>query len=268
MRTLAELSSLRGRVALVAGGAGHIGRAAVDALAELGATVVVVDVDEAAVEEAVGPRPGGPDPQQVRGLVVDLTDDGAVAALPARVVEGSGRLDVVVHAAAFTGDSRLAGWTSPFGEQSLATWRSSMDVNLGSAFALAQASAPHLRRAGGGSMVLVSSIYGLVGPDLRLYEGTDMGNPAAYAAAKGGVVALARWLATVLAPDIRVNSISPGGVARGQPAPFVARYVDRTPLGRMATEEDLKGAVAFLASDLSSYVTGHDLVVDGGWTAW
>ena len=95
-----------------------------------------------------------------------------------------------------------------------------------------------------------------------------MGNPAAYAASKGGMVQMTRWLATVLAPDIRVNCISPGGVARGQPESFVTRYVQRTPLKRMATEEDFKGAIAYLASDLSAYVTGENLLVDGGWTVW
>ena len=101
-----------------------------------------------------------------------------------------------------------------------------------------------------------------------LYEGTAMGNPAAYGVSKGGLLQLMRYLSTVCAPKIRVNAISPGGVWRQQPEIFVERYVARTPLGRMAVEEDLKGAVAFLTSDLSSYVTGHNLVVDGGWTAW
>ena len=108
----------------------------------------------------------------------------------------------------------------------------------------------------------------MVGPDMRLYENTPVGNPAAYAASKGGLLQLTRWLATVLAPDVRVNAITPGGVWRDQPTEFYERYVGSTPLRRMATEEDLKGAVAYLASDLSAYVTGHNLVVDGGWTAW
>ena len=114
----------------------------------------------------------------------------------------------------------------------------------------------------------VASIYGLVGPDWRLYEGTEIGNPAAYSASKGGLLQLTRWLATTLAPDVRVNSITPGGVFRDTPEPFLSRYLSRTPLGRMATEEDFKGAIAYLASDLSAYVTGQNLVVDGGWTAW
>jgi NAD(P)-dependent dehydrogenase (short-subunit alcohol dehydrogenase family) len=103
---------------------------------------------------------------------------------------------------------------------------------------------------------------------MGLYEGTTLGNPAAYAASKGGIVQFTRYLATVLAPAIRVNCISPGGVMRGHTDPFLSRYLKRTPMGRMATEEDLKGAAVYLASDLSSYVTGVNLMVDGGFTAW
>ena len=117
-------------------------------------------------------------------------------------------------------------------------------------------------------VINVISIYGMVGPNMGLYAGTSMGNPAAYAASKGGLLQFTRWLASVLAPHVRVNSITPGGVSRNQAPAFVERYQLLTPLGRLATEEDFKGAVAFLASDLSAYVTGHNLVVDGGWTVW
>jgi NAD(P)-dependent dehydrogenase (short-subunit alcohol dehydrogenase family) len=103
---------------------------------------------------------------------------------------------------------------------------------------------------------------------MALYEATEMGNPAAYAASKGGLIQLTRWLATVLAPDIRVNTLTPGGIARNQPEIFTERYIRRTPLQRMAVEEDFKGAALYLASDLSSYVTGQNLIVDGGWTVW
>ena len=132
---------------------------------------------------------------------------------------------------------------------------------------LAQASADALAASGHGSVVNISSIYGLVGPNTGLYEDTSLGNPAAYSASKGGLLQLTRWLATVLAPDVRVNAITPGGIRRDQPQAFHDRYVANTPMRRMATEEDLKGAIAYLASDLSAYVTGHNLVVDGGWTA-
>lgn len=111
-------------------------------------------------------------------------------------------------------------------------------------------------------------MYGHVGPDMRLYAGTTMANPVGYGASKGGLLQLTRYLSTLLAPHVRVNAISPGGIWRGQPDAFHEQYRQRTPMGRMATEEDMKGAVAYLASDLSAFVTGHDLVVDGGWTAW
>ena len=133
---------------------------------------------------------------------------------------------------------------------------------------LVQAAAGDLRASGHGSVINISSIYGLAGPDWRLYEGTDLGNPAAYAASKGGLIQATRWLATTLAPQVRVNAIAPGGVFRDTPEPFLSRYVARTPLARMAREEDFKGAVAYLASDLSAYMTGQCLTVDGGWTVW
>src|SRR5256886_17036934 len=107
----------------------------------------------------------------------------------------------------------------------------------------------------------------MVGRDMNLYNGRARGSPAAYGASKGGLLQLTRWLATVLAPTIRVNAITPGGVARGQPRAFVERYLQRTPLGRMAVEEDFKGAAVYLASDLSAHVTGHNLGGDGGGTA-
>jgi NAD(P)-dependent dehydrogenase (short-subunit alcohol dehydrogenase family) len=103
---------------------------------------------------------------------------------------------------------------------------------------------------------------------MQLYDGTSMGNPAAYAASKGGLIQLTRYLATILSPRIRVNAITLGGVYRNQPEPFLSRYICKTPLRRMATEEDIKGAAVFLASDMSSYITGHNLVVDGGFTVW
>jgi NAD(P)-dependent dehydrogenase (short-subunit alcohol dehydrogenase family) len=143
-----------------------------------------------------------------------------------------------------------------------------LEVNLTAPFILTQACAPMLTVSGHGSVINIGSIYGIVGPYKSLYAGTTLGNPAAYAASKGGLLQLTRWLATMLAPDVRVNAITVGGVWRNQPEDFHRRYKKKTPLNRMAVEEDLKGAVAFLASDLSAYVTGHNLVVDGGWTIW
>lgn len=267
MKTLRELMDLQGRVAMVAGGAGNIGLHAGAALAELGASVAVVDLDAAACEEAAAAHRAV---SGVESLAIrcDLACHTEVGDAVSRTVEKMGSLDIVVYSAALVGSSDLEGWIGPFESQGIETWRRAIDVNLGGAFSLIQSAAPALARSQHASVVLFSSIYGMVGPDLRLYEQLPMGNPAAYAASKGGLLAFMRWAATVMAPEVRCNSISPGGVFRNQDPAFVGRYESKTPLGRMASEEDLKGAVAYLASDLSSYVTGHNLVVDGGWTAW
>jgi NAD(P)-dependent dehydrogenase (short-subunit alcohol dehydrogenase family) len=266
MRSLAQLMDLRGRTALITGGAGHIGRAAATALAELGARVVLVDLPasepQAAADEIQ--RTYGP---SCIGITCDLADTAQIQALPSRLSSLDDRLDVVINAAALVGTSALTGWVTPFLKQSEDAWRKALDVNLTAPFLITQALATLLKASGHGSIINVASIHGLVGPVWSLYEGTQMGNPAAYAASKGGLLQLTRWLAATLAPEIRVNAITPGGILRGQPTPFVDRYEQRTPLGRMGNEEDLKGAIAYLASDLSAYVTGQNVVIDGGWTA-
>lgn len=267
MKTLKSLMDLRGRVALVTGGAGHIGAAFCDALAELGARVAVLDLDREACARTAAAI------EKTRGveawpLAVDLAREADVKKAPARVLRKFGRLDILVHTAAMVGTSSLKGWAVPLAEQRSDSFRKALEINLTAAFLLTQACAPALADSGHGSVINVGSIYGMVGPVMDLYKGTKMGNPAAYAASKGGLFALTRWFATALAPRVRVNAITPGGVLRNQPAPFRRSYIARTPLKRMATEEDLKGAVAYLASDLSAYVTGHNLLVDGGWTAW
>jgi len=267
MRHLAEMMDLSGRVALVTGGGGRIGAAIVEALAELHASVAILDSDRARAEQVANDI-GAAYPVKVLVLAADLEDTDNVPRAVGEIERAFGRLDILVNCAAFVGTSELKGWAVPFAEQDLATWKRALDVNLTAAFALAQNCAPLLTESGSGSIINVASIYGLVGPDLRLYDGTGYGNPAAYAASKGGLLQLTRWLATVMAPSVRVNAITPGGVWRDQAEAFVERYVERKPLRRMAAEEDIKGAIAYLASDLSSYVTGQNVVVDGGWTAW
>ena len=267
MRDIQQLSNLTSRVALIVGGAGHVGRAAAEALMELGASTVILDLDHercfrcaAELSSATGGR--------AVGQACDLADEQATREAVRNVLAAWGRLDIVVHCAAYVGTTPIPGWVAPFAKQTVAAWDAALRVSLTSAFVIAQETAAPLAASGHGTIVLVGSIYGLVGPDMRLYADTTMGNAAGYGAAKGGLLQLGRYLATTLAPAVRVNLVTPGGIERGQPKVFQDRYVARTPLGRMATEEDLKGAIAYLASDLSSYVTGQDLIVDGGWTAW
>jgi NAD(P)-dependent dehydrogenase (short-subunit alcohol dehydrogenase family) len=259
--------SLEGRVAAIVGGAGHIGSATAEALAGLGAGIAIVDVDPVRAEEvatAIRRQSGA----RALVIVADLEDEHSVRKVPQSVYDQLGGLDILVHCASPVLKSDLPGWSAPFEEQGIDGWRTALDVNLTSLFLMSQAAAPLLRRSRAASIVTISSIYGVVGPDWSLYEGTDLASPAGYATSKGGLIQLTRWLATTLAPSIRVNAVSPGGIFRGHTDPFLSRYLARTPLGRMGTEADVVGAVAFLASDLASYITGQNLLVDGGWTAW
>ena len=125
-----------------------------------------------------------------------------------------------------------------------------------------------MKHSRGANMINIASIYGQYGPDWRMYENTDINNPAAYGASKAGMIQLTKWLSTTLAPDVRVNAISPGGVFTGQSKQFVDAYSSRTPLRRMANYGDFSGAIAFLATDMSEYVTGQVLNADGGWGVW
>ena len=156
----------------------------------------------------------------------------------------------------------------PFESQSLSSWRNALEINLTAPFHLSQGLLPLLLKSTDPSIVNISSIYGELGPDWTLYSQTSMGNPAGYSVSKGGLLQLTRWLSTTLAPNVRVNSISPGGIYRNQPQEFHSRYVKKCPMGRMANESDIVGALLFLASDLSSYITGENLFVDGGWSKW
>ena len=258
---------LEGRVALVTGAAGHIGRALCRELASHGASVAVLDMREqdcAQVCEEIIAHYGVP----ALPVPCDLANDESVHAAPHRIAEILGGLDILVNNAGFVGTSGLSGWVTGIERQTTQTWRQAFEVNLTAPFTLCRESIPYLKKKGFGSIINVASIYGVLGPDMSLYEGTTMGNPIAYAASKGGLIQMSRWLSTVLAPDIRVNSICPGGVWRNQPEAFVERYKARTPMRRMATEEDMVGTVLYLASNLSRYVTGQNIMVDGGWAAW
>lgn len=264
---VANKFSLEGRRAIVTGGAGHLGRVFGETLVELGAHVVLVDRDAeslavAAASVAVAGR------GSVESYRCDLESGDERRALAAALGGAAEGVSVLVHNAAFVGTNDLRGWAVPFESQSLETWRRAIEVNLTAVFDVTQALLPELRRAPGPSVINVASIYGALGPDWSLYEGTTMANPAAYATSKGGLLQLTRWLATTLAPSVRVNAIVPGGIIRGQQEKFVKRYKSRTPLQRMATEDDFQGVLAFLSSDASAYVTGQAIAIDGGWSAW
>lgn len=268
MKRISELMNLEKRCAIVTGGAGHIGLAICETLMELGAEVSVLDLDKGACEERCRDLNNRDYKGTSISMPVDLSDENQTRQSVLDSIRKMGGLDILIHSAAFVGTTEYPGWAVPFEEQTVEAWDAAMRVNLTSAFILLQTAKSYLEKSKNAAVIFIGSIFGIVGPDNRLYEKTNMVTPAAYAASKGGLVQLTRYLGTILAPKIRVNTITAGGVWRGQPESFHKRYIERTPMRRMATEVDFKGAVAYLASDLSSYVTGTNLVVDGGWTEW
>jgi NAD(P)-dependent dehydrogenase (short-subunit alcohol dehydrogenase family) len=267
MSTIKELMNLKGRRALITGASGGLGRVMADTIAELGADLVLVDrpgIDFQDISDTLHQRWGS----KIQCYHCDLEKQKQRNEMMGWLKTGGEGLNILINNAAFVGTSELSGWAVPFEEQTIDTWRRAFEVNLTAVFDLCQGLTPMLRAAEGASIINIASIYGQHGPDWSLYEGTSMSNPAAYGASKGGLIQLTRWLTTTIAPKVRVNSISPGGVFRNQADDFVSRYEAKTPLGRMATEDDFRGVVAYLASDLSKYMTGQNLTVDGGWGTW
>jgi NAD(P)-dependent dehydrogenase (short-subunit alcohol dehydrogenase family) len=262
---------LQDRVVVLTGGGGLLGRNHSRALSCAGAHVVVADIDEDAANHVVSEL------HDAEGMAVsmDITNPASIRQMVERVKQRFGRIDALVNNAAIDPkfDSVNGGaHTHSFEEYPLELWRQSLDVNLTGAFLCTQAVAPSLLASGHGSVVNIASIYGIVGPDQRLYQqdGQQLQfKPVAYSVTKSALIGLTKYLATYWAgSNLRVNALTLGGVQAGHDADFVRRYSDRTPMGRMARPDEYGGALVFLLSDASSYMTGSNLVVDGGWTAW
>jgi NAD(P)-dependent dehydrogenase (short-subunit alcohol dehydrogenase family) len=264
--------ALNGKVALVTGGAGILGRRFCRGLAEHGASVVIVDIDADGAKrlaDEIGRDTG----QRTMHVACDLREPEQVKRMTETVLSAFARIDVL-HNNAAGKSSDLDAFFAPFEDYSLKQWREIMAIDLDAMFLVAQSVGKHMVARGGGSMIQTASIYGVVAPDQRIYEGSEYGGrpintPAVYAAAKAGVIGLTRHLATYWAPHrIRVNALTPGGVESGQNETFQQRYAARVPLARMAQPDEMVGALVYLASDASSYVTGQNIIVDGGLTAW
>ena len=256
------LFDLDGRVALVTGGAGRVGRIVCDALAAAGARVVVNGRTPATIE-ALAERlsAGGPAALAVRA---DVRREDEVRAMAAAIEARFGRLDVLVNNVTGNHPATLQDMTA-------AQWNKAMEGALATMFLCTKVFAPVIAASGGGSIVNVGSIYGRVSPDHRIYGDSGLDASPVYAAAKAGVRNFTRYVATRWAEaGVRCNTLTLGGLAssENEHEGFRAGYARRTPLGRMMEADDVRGPIVFLASDASSYVTGTDLVVDGGWTAW
>jgi len=262
-RTVVDLFSLADRVALVTGATGHLGAAIAQGLAEAGASVIATSRNQPRAQEIVDALPRSANAQH-RAVELNHCDQASIQRAVAEALDAAGRIDVLVNNAH---------------QPTTRTWRDAGfdDVaaqleNAAGYFTLARLVRDHVvARAGAGSIILLGSMYGRVSSDPAMYEGIGPGNPVAYQVLKGGVLQLTRHLAVHWARDgVRVNCLSPGPFPNPQsaPAPLMNRLAAKSPMGRVGTPDELKGAVVFLASDASSYVTGQELAVDGGWTAW
>ncbi len=266
------LYDLSGRTAVITGGCGILGRRFADGLAEFGASVAVLDLDSQAVESAaseISARHG----VRSKGYACDITQPDAVRRVADTIEADLGPVSILLNnAASKTGD--VDAFFAPIATFSLETWREIMAVNLDGMFNVAQVFGTLMAGRGYGSIVQTASIYGLMAPDQRIYEGSEylgraINTPAVYTASKAGVIGLTKHLATYWAAQgVRVNTLTPGGVESGQNDTFKQRYAARIPLGRMARADEMVGAVLFLVSDAASYVTGQNIAVDGGLSAW
>lgn len=274
-RMMGELDKFRmdGRVAIVTGGAGLLGAEFCRTLAEAGATVAVADLDAKKAEAvAAGLRAAG---GNAAGIALDVTRPESVNQAVASVRKDHGRVDVLVNSAALDPKFDAAHHekaVNAFEDYPLEMWNQALSVNLTGMFLCSQAVSRLMLEQGQGVIINLCSTYGLVGPDQRIYERPGKPRqfkPVYYSVTKAGVLGMTRYLATYYAgTGLRVNALTPGGVFNEHDEEFVAHYSARTVLGRMARRDEMNGALLFLASDASSYMTGSNLVVDGGWTAW
>jgi 2-deoxy-D-gluconate 3-dehydrogenase len=271
-----EKFNLAGQVAVVTGGVGLLGTEFCKTLAEAGAAVAVVDLNGAASTSLTEALTG--DGYRARGFATDITDPQSVKDLVDSVCSEFGRLDILVNSAAldpkFDPQAAARGIApGAFEDYPLEQWNAALNVNLTGMFLVTQACVkPMLAQGKKGSIINICSTYGLNGPDQRIYikDGKRVAfKPVYYTVTKGGVLGFTKYLAAYYAgTQIRVNALTPGGVFNNHEEYFVKNYSAKTILGRMAEHDEMNGALLFLASDASSYMTGNNVVVDGGWTAW
>jgi len=280
MNSVIDKFNLTDRVAIVTGGPGLLGKEFCQTLAEAGATVVVADINADGVSALTTTliKTG----YHAMGVATDITQPASVNALVEETLMTYGRLDILVNSAALDPKfdpqalaemAKLGTVSGSFEDYPLDSWKTALDVNLTGMFLCCQAAVkPMLAQGKKGSIINICSTYGLVAPDQRIYqrEGKQTSyKPVYYSVTKAGVLGLTRYLATYYAgTEIRVNALTPGGIYNDHDEVFLNAYSARTVMGRMASKDEMNGALLFLASDASSYMTGSNLIVDGGWTAW
>ena len=263
-RLIRDDISLKGKISLITGAAGNLGKVFANTLGELESNLILLDLPSTDLKSIASTL------KKEWKIEVDFYFCDLGNALDRKIFFEKIKskfesINILINNAALVGSSNISGWSVPFEKQSLETWQKALDINLTAIFDIVQNLTPLLRKSNNGSVINISSIYGQRAPDWKIYQDSEIGNPAAYSASKGGLVQLSKWLASTLGPTIRVNTIAPGGILTSQPKEFVKRYSENTIMQRMANAEDIRGAVVYLGSDLSRYVTGQVISVDGGW---
>lgn len=266
-----ELFSLKDKVALVTGGIGLLGKEHCKALSKAGANVIVADLDDDKCVEFAKSLP-----TDSIGAKLNVSDKSSLFRISEVIIKWVGKIDVLVNNAAINDmfeDPKTSLENSKFENYPLEAWQRAIDVNLTGVFLCSQVIGSLMVERGSGSIINIASTYGMVAPNQNLYKdknGTQkFYKPPAYSVTKGAVISFSKYLAAYWgSKGVRVNTLSPGGVENGQDEFFKMKYSQSTPLGRMAKPNDYMGALIFLASDASQYMTGANLVVDGGWTSW
>lgn len=242
---------LKDKVVIITGGSGLIGREILTDIVRKGGIAINADIS---VETDLNENT----------YHLDISDDSSITNMVSIVREKYGRVDGLVNSAY----PRTKDWGTFFENIDPASWRKNIDIQMNSCFVICQAVLAVMKQQGYGSIVNIASIYGVVGNDFTLYEEYGGTSPAAYSAIKGGIINFTRYLASYYGKqNIRINCVSPGGIFDNQHPSFVARYNEKVPMGRMGNPEDIAPSVSFMLSDEAKYITGQNLIVDGGWTA-
>lgn len=262
-----DLFNLSGKLAIVTGGAGLLAAEHAIALHSYGATVILADINEAKCAEAA--RVLAEQSIDATPKYLDVTSRESWQLLADELVQSHGHIDILVNNAGFTNQSKSANFDASFENFPLDDWNAIMNVNLTGAFLGCQVMGKQMLLQGKGAIINIASLYGVVSPNHRIYPGTGISQPVAYSVSKHGVVALTKYLATLWADKgVRVNALTPGGIYNNHQGLFLERFEQLNPIGRMSDKTELRGGIVYLASDASSHVIGHNLVIDGGWTAW
>jgi len=277
-KTTVDLFRLDGKTAVITGGAGLLGTKHAEAIAEMGGIPVLLDTDKGRLDDRVAEleKKFGQGPL---GFAVDITNADEMGRVVSEIIRQRGGIDVLINNAAMTVESSLgkSGYFAPFEEYEVSLWEQALSVSLTGAFIVTQAVGRHMKERRMGAVLNIASDVGVFSPDHRIYRpdpatdypGVPFNTPLSYSVAKAGLISMTRYLATYWADyNIRVNALSPGGVHTNQSEGFVKRLTQLIPLGRMASSDEYKGAVVFLVSDASAYLTGFNIVMNGGRVAW